>query len=271
MRERYFLLGDIHGDVSAIEALYHRHKSVLSENPEENKIILLGDVGLNYFVGTDKEALDHKHKTELSKFPFTYICLRGNHESRVRDVVDKYPDKWIMKAKYAGTIYVEEEFPNIEYLEDVPAVYEFAGYRTLSLPGAYSVDKKRRLLVGDPWFSNEMLSDEEMEYGRYLVNDYGYFDLIISHTCPFSMEPRDLFLMGINQNKVDKTMEFFLNEVEQKADYRRWAFGHFHEDRLYHYNAGKQTLMLGCRKLIDLKRFMEMGEYDYWEEIICEQ
>lgn len=271
MSERYFLLGDIHGNIRTIDKLYNRHKAVLSDNAEDNKIILLGDACFNYFIGVGKEETDHKVKTEFSKYPFTYICLRGNHESRVRDVIVEHPDRWFIKEKYAGTIYYEEEFPNIEYLEDSPAVYEFAGYKTLSLPGAYSVDKQRRLLEKDAWFENEMLNDDEMEYGRYLVGKYGTFDLIISHTCPFSAEPRDLFLMGINQNKVDKTMEYFLNEVEQTADYRRWAFGHFHEDRLYHYTAGKQMMMLGCSRLIDLRKFMEMRECDYWEEITCEQ
>lgn len=125
------------------------------------------------------------------KLPFTYICLRGNHESRVTEVIKKFPDRWTQVEKYGGIIYVEKEFPNIEYLEDGPGIYEFAGYKTLSVPGAYSVDKWYRLINGWTWFANEQLSEEEMEYGRKLIKKEGSVDLVISHTCPIAFEPRD--------------------------------------------------------------------------------
>lgn len=61
--------------------------------------------------------------------------------------------------KYGGEIYVKKEYPQLEYLSDIPAVYEFCGYKTLSLPGAYSIDKWYRLMHGWPWFEGEMLTE----------------------------------------------------------------------------------------------------------------
>ena len=104
-------------------------------------MILLGDVGANFALTGQR---DHKFKSELSKLPFTFICLRGNHEARVKTVMDKNPDGWETISKYDGSIFVEKEFPHIEYLADGPAVYNFKSYKTLSLPGAYSVDKYYR-------------------------------------------------------------------------------------------------------------------------------
>ena len=142
MNEQWFLLGDIHGSAQPVHYFYQENKERLSLDSSANYMILLGDVGANFALTGQR---DHKFKSELSKLPFTFICLRGNHEARVKTVMDKNPDGWETISKYDGSIFVEKEFPNIEYLADGPAVYNFKSYKTLSLPGAYSVDKYYRL------------------------------------------------------------------------------------------------------------------------------
>ena len=264
--ENWFLLGDIHGDSSPIEYFYHQNKERLQLDECRNNMILLGDVGANISITGER---DSHFKEKLSKFPFTYICLRGNHEARVTDVIQKYPEKWKRINKYGGTIYVEKEFPHMEYLEDIPAVYKFGGYKTLSLPGAYSVDKEYRLMHGWPWFSNEQLSEEEMQHGRKLIKEQNPFELVISHTCPIAFEPRDLFLSNIEQSQVDKTMEKYLGEIEETIEYKRWAWGHFHADRLYPWDGEKEKLMLLNEKVVDLKKFMKMKKTDYWADILA--
>lgn len=211
MKQNWFLLGDIHGEAAAIEYFYNHHRERLKLDDCQTNIILLGDVGLNYSI---TGLADFYYKTSLSKLPFTYICLRGNHESRVSEVIKRNPSRWNPIEKYGGLVYVENGFPNIEYLVDGPAIYEFAGYKTLSLPGAYSVDKWLRLANGWQWFADEQLSEEEMQYGRMLVNHEKSVDLVISHTCPIEFEPNDLFLGSIDQSQVDKTMELYLGEIE---------------------------------------------------------
>lgn len=150
---------------------------------------------------------------ELSQLPFTYICLRGNHEARVAMVMERNPNRWESVQKYGGEVYVEKEFPMIEYLSDAPAIYDFSGYRTLSFPGAYSIDKWYRLARHWTWYEDEQLNEAEMQLGRELVEQEGKIDLVISHTCPLIYEPRDLFLTGIDQSMVDKSMERYLGET----------------------------------------------------------
>jgi 3-oxoacid CoA-transferase subunit A len=157
----------------------------------------------------------------------------------------------------------------IEYLSDAPAVYEFAGYKTLSIPGAYSVDKWYRLSRHWTWYEDEQLNEEEMLMGIRLVQQEKSFDLVISHTCPLIYEPRDLFLGGIDQSMVDKTMERYLGEIEYDLDYKRWAFGHFHADRLYPWDDGKQMLMLFNENVVDLVKFMEMKEENSLQDILA--
>ena len=108
-----------------------------------------------------------------------------------------------------------------------------------------------------------------MQLGRELVEQEGKIDLVVSHTCPLIYEPRDLFLTGIDQSMVDKSMERYLGEIEFDLDYRRWAFGHFHADRLFPWNDGKQMLMLYNETVVDLKKFMEMKEADLLQEILA--
>ena len=118
MKQNWFLLGDIHGEAAAIEYFYNHHRERLKLDDCQTNIILLGDVGLNYSI---TGLADFYYKTSLSKLPFTYICLRGNHESRVSEVIKRNPSRWNPIEKYGGLVYVENGFPNIEYLVDGPA------------------------------------------------------------------------------------------------------------------------------------------------------
>lgn len=264
--DRWFLIGDLHGVEMPIENFYEKNKAMLSQDPSKNHIILLGDFGANYAL---KGQRDHRFKTALSQYPFTYIALRGNHEARAENVQRLFPDQWETIRKYGGQIYREKAFPQIEYLSDSPAVYYFCEYKTLSIPGAYSIDKNYRLYHGLAWFEDEQLSAQEMDLGRQIVSQEKSFDLVISHTCPSLYEPVDLFLSGIDQSTVDKTMERYLGELEFALDYKRWAWGHFHADRLYPWNNGKQMLMLFNECVVDLKKFMEMGRNHSLEDILA--
>ena len=265
MKQNWLLLGDIHGEVGPVEYFYNKNRDRLQLDRCDNFFLILGDVGCNYFIEGER---DLEFKKKLSKLPFTFICLRGNHEARVTEVMKKYPEKWMQITKYGGIIYIEKEFPNIEYLFDGPAVYDFAGYKTLSIPGAYSVDKWYRLRNNWKWFDDEQLSEDEMDIGRELVRKVREVDLIISHTCPIAFEPRDLFLASIDQSEVDKTMELYLGEIESTLIYKRWAWGHFHEDRLYPWEGDKEKLMLYNENVVDLIKFMEMKKTDYLYDIV---
>lgn len=263
--DNWFLIGDIHGDAAPVREFYEKNREKLSSDARENHLILLGDFGANFALRGQR---DYKFKRTLSEYPFTYIALRGNHEARVQTVINLFPQQWEAVSKYGGQIYREKEFPQIEYLSDEPAVYEFCGYKTFSIPGAYSVDKWYRLRNGWPWYEDEQLSEEERNLGREIKRREKSFDLVISHTCPSIYEPRDLFLSGIDQSMVDDTMERYLGELEYDLDYKRWAWGHFHADRLYPWNNGKEMLMLFHENVVDLRKFMEMTKNDSLQDIL---
>ena len=40
-----------------------------------------------------------------------------------------------------------------------------------------------------------------------------------------------MFLKGIDQNTVDNSTEYFLDEIEANIDYNLWYCGHYHTDK----------------------------------------
>lgn len=70
----YYITGDCHALFDKLIWLARFNKKL----KKEDVIILLGDVGLNYF-GVDK---DQENKKILADFPNYFLCIHGNHEER---------------------------------------------------------------------------------------------------------------------------------------------------------------------------------------------
>ena len=219
MIKNYVVVGDQHGNFTYML----QDLQLANYDPETTAIIALGDFGLNFYLN----KTDEKKKAMLQNRGYIYYLVRGNHEARPEDLPNI---KSIWDDEICGHVWIEEAYPNIRYLKDGHS-YKFGDYSCLVLGGAYSVDKEYRLLNKWPWFYNEMLTQDEMDNILETVKGAN-FDFILSHTCPISWEPRDLFLPMIDQSKVDKSMEKFLEEIEKNVNYWCWLFGHYHDDRL---------------------------------------
>ena len=247
---RLFFIGDIHGRYEYILSFDIRLEEKLDET---DSIVLLGDSGLNFFQNhKDKEMKEH-----LSKFKCTFYVLRGNHDHRVRPLAEERPKEWDFVYENSennaihGNFYIEKSFPKIKYFSDEVGIYYINHsnglYKTLIVPGAYSVDKYYRLASGWIWYEDEQLTKEERINGLSLIEKNNSFDFVLSHTSPAIFEPTDLFLPTINQSTIDKTTEFYLGHIEYNIDYNFWLWGHYHKFRVYPgppTNKG-QCIMLG--------------------------
>lgn len=136
-----------------------------------------------------------------------------------------------------GEIYYEPDFPRIRYFKDwgryILQTEEFGALKVAVIGGAYSVDKFYRLQMGHQWFEDEELTKEEMrECLKELVIGDNQYDLVLTHTCPLSVEPSDLFLPMIDQSTVSKNMEYFLDNFRYCITWNIWLFGHYHVDRI---------------------------------------
>lgn len=265
MRHMY-AIGDIHGDFKAVRDFVQRNIQLHKDaaNGDENILICLGDFGGNFFFNHRDEGF----KNKLSKYPFTYFVIRGNHEERPSICMEKFPDKWHTEEYFGNNVYVENDYPYIKYALDVPAVYQINGARTLVIPGAYSIDKFRRIANGWSWFASEQLTNSEMDLGLNLIKEYGYqFDMVLSHTCPIMFEPTDLFLTFVDQSIVDKTMERYLGQVEFLLNYKLWLWGHYHADRIYPDTGDGQRIML-FHQVINLDQWLKNRENITVEDFI---
>ena len=245
----WIITGDCHGQFSRFKSL---------GNMPNTAIIILGDVGLNYHL----DERDLGAKRYLAKFPFTFYCVRGNHEARPSDVPGM---KLLWDEEINGNVWIEEDFPNIRYFEDW-GVYHIDGLRTLVIGGAYSVDKFYRLARGAKWFENEQLSAQEMAECERVALARPQFDLVLSHTCSRSLQPTDLFLGCIDQSSVDSTMEIWMDSLMRKLDWKICLFGHYHCDRIEWPHV--EQFYMEMEPLLDIlerwKKYDETKELDWW-------
>ena len=256
MIKNWLITGDCHGRVEG--RLASIKENMPEYNPEETAVIILGDVGFNYY----KSKHDWKTKHRAAKFGYTIYCLRGNHEDRAENmehpiyVIDKFVN---------GMVCYEEEFPNIRYFMDCVAEYEIMGKKILCIPGAYSVDKWYRLQNDWHWFANEQLTAEEMAEAEEEFKD-GKFDLVLSHTCPYDWMPTDLFLNCVDQSTVDKSMELWLNKFKDMIDWGLWCFAHYHVDRIERPHV--EIFYNEVENLNDIiarwEKYDKTGELDWW-------
>ena len=138
--------GDIHGEVHRVADAVARFGL-----GSEDTIVLLGDVGMNYY---GNKRGDRHRKKRLNNLGVTMFCIHGNHEMRPETIVTYHETQW-----HGGAVYVEEEFPNLLFAKD-GEVYDIAGKKAIVIGGAYSVDKWYRLQCDLHWFLDEQPSAE---------------------------------------------------------------------------------------------------------------
>lgn len=203
-------------------------------------------------------------KNFLSKrYNFTIYCVRGNHEARPQNVKDMH---LIYDEDVGGEVYIQDKWPNIRYFKDW-GIYTISGHKVAVIGGAYSVDKWYRLAQNFIWFTDEQLSFPEM-LQAYKELKGQKVDFVFTHTCPLVWEPNDLFLSSIDQTKVDKSMERFLEFVAKDLQWSVWCFGHYHQDRLE--RPGVEQYFRDTESLETIwerwQRYKTTGELDWWLE-----
>ena len=227
MIKHWIITGDTHCRVE--DRLAEIEANMSSYNPTETAVIILGDAGLNFWLG----GSDKKHKRESAKFGYTIYCVHGNHEERPENL--GYTSMY--DPNVDGEVYFDPDFDNIRYFW-MSGEYMIGGRKTLVIGGAYSVDKWYRLnraaAAGQSfsgWFESEQLTEAERQIIWKNVVGQTY-NLVLTHTCPLDWEPTDLFLSGIDQSTVDKSMEVWLNNLKETFVWDYWLFGHYHADRI---------------------------------------
>ena len=213
-----YYTGDIHGNPAMLVEMCRFYNMKATDT-----LIILGDVGVNYSL----DGRDALAKKMLSSVAPTVLCIHGNHEERPFNIFSYYETEM-----FGGTVYVEKDFPNILFAKDGEN-YQIKNHRYLILGGAYSIDKYYRLTYGHRWYASEQPSQEIKDYVAKQLVQYNYkFDIVLSHTAPLKYEPVEMFLPGVDQSRVDKSTEEWLDDIENMIEYNQWYFGHYHGDSI---------------------------------------
>ena len=207
-----YYTGDIHGSTYELTRFCHRMN--LSE---EDVIVILGDVGANYYGG----KRDREFKDAIGLLKPTIFCIHGNHEKRPATISSYKTKLW-----NGGIVWYEENYPKLLFAKD-GEIFSMGGLRHLVIGGAYSVDKFYRLMRHYGWWEDEQPSDEIKAYVEAQIAT-NQIDIVLSHTCPFRYEPTEVFLPYIDQSTVDASTEHWLDKIEEHLDYLAWFCGHWH-------------------------------------------
>ena len=111
-----YITGDIHGEVFRVGEAVDRFKITA-----EDVIVILGDVGMNYFGNNHGD----RHRKKQNKLGVPIFCIHGNHEMRPGTIETHHEEQW-----HGGTLYVEDEYPNLLFAKD-GEVYDLDGRRPL--------------------------------------------------------------------------------------------------------------------------------------------
>ena len=236
-----YITGDTHRDFSRIYKL---------KKDTDNMLIVLGDVGINYCLNEE----DKNCKEYLKKLKLKLFCVRGNHEERPENI-STYKEI----EMFGGKVFIEEEYPNLIFAKD-GETYNIDGKKILVIGGAYSVDKQYRVLHGYKWFKDEQLTNKEMITILDKVKGK-HFDIVLTHTCPYKYEPREVFMQGLDQSKVDKSMEHFLDEIEENISYDKWYCGHYHTEK----QIDKLEFMFGRIKIFNKDEYVPKYDRNGYE------
>ena len=212
-----FITSDTHRDFRKIESF-----CTLFGTTKNDLIIILGDAGINYYGGEQ----DNRMKFVLAELPITLLCIHGNHEQRPESLGIYHEMEW-----RGGVVYIEPEYDNLLFAKD-GEIFDLDGMKCIVICGAYSVDKEYRLAYNRGWWADEQPSDEIKQRVENRLDEAGWrVDVVLSHTAPLKYEPREVFLRYIDDSKVDKSTEIWLDNIEDRLDYRKWFCGHYHTDK----------------------------------------
>jgi len=202
---RTFILGDIHGNFSAIESWLKNYAE------RGDALIQAGDFGAGFLHSERVKSLGRKFDDAGCRL----YAIRGNHDN---------PAWFNENRKYGG----------VEFLRDTTRTIN--GNSFLFLGDAISVDRAFRKEDVTWWRKEPYVLDEDF-LGRLVGVDY-----VVSHTCPGFAKPvstmkKGLFLEQffdvddtLQQDLLEesKQMELTYNILKEKNNIKAWYFGHFH-------------------------------------------
>ena len=93
------------------------------------------------------------------------------------------------------------------------------------ITGWAQVNGRDKLTIKEKALFDKEYVEKQLEKHNWEV------DVVLSHTAPLKYEPREKFIQGLDQSRVDKTTEEWLDKIENRLSYKCWVAGHYHCDK----------------------------------------
>jgi len=237
-----YVTGDTHGTID-LAKLNTTNWPAQKELTKDDYLVILGDFGLIWDWRGETPGENYWLKW-LNNKPFTTLFIDGNHENY--DRLNSYPvSEWnggkVQFIRPSIIHLMRGQYYNI----DGATIWTMGGARSHDIrDGILDVNKdaekiaawkfdinKMYRIKNREWWEAEMPSTAEFADGlESLVNHDAKVDFIFTHDCPASTYA----LMG-GWEKPDE-LKIYLEDVRATVDYKRWYFGHFHQDTAVTYD-----------------------------------
>ena len=213
-----YVTGDIHGGADMQKL---RDWELGDSLASDDYLIIAGDFGFPWDFSTEECA----DIAWLESRPYTVLFVDGNHE-RFDHWAERPMELW-----HGGLTQRLSDTSPIRRLTR-GEVFELDGSTVFTMGGATSVDKEYRIPYSS-WWPQELPDERNFEEARAKLDSVGWtVDYVITHTCSTRMLSSTLYpASGWNCPSVDRLTAFF-DELEDRLDYKRWYYGHFHRDTI---------------------------------------
>ena len=231
------ITGDIHGEhgITRLSSTHFPDQHLMSKDTDY--VIVAGDFGLVW--SNSKEEIYWRNW--IGSKNFTLLFVEGNHENHsLLDAMEVH--EW-----HGGNVHFVT--PNIIHLMR-GQVYLINGLKFFTFGGAQSIDRAERK-ANISWWAREMPSPAEYVAGLANLEAHDFkVDYIITHDCSDRIynilyEWGHLHILG----KYKTHLSDFLEEIEEKARYRHWFFGHHHK-----------SMEVGDKHTVLYKAFVRINE-----------
>ena len=211
-----YVTGDIH---SGLDMQKLRDWELGDSLTSNDYLIVAGDFGFPW----DFSAEECADIAWLESRPYTVLFVDGNHER-----FDHWEER-PMEPWHGGLTQRLSDTSPIRRLTR-GEVFEFDGSMVFTMGGATSVDREYRVPYSS-WWPQELPDERDFDTARSKLDEVGWkVDCVITHTCATRMLSPTLYPdPGWERSDVDRLTEF-LDELEDRLDYKHWYYGHFHRD-----------------------------------------
>ena len=212
--------GDTHNEIGQFTEAVMPGESLWTA---EDILIIAGDFGF-VFQGEDRFISERNNLNALAQNPYQILFVDGNHEGF--PFLMAYPED----CRFGSPARRIRD--NIFWLQR-GYIYDIKGLSFFVMGGAHSMDKAFRMkyfeVCGERiWFEEELPSKEEYQRAITSLKQHNMeVDYIVTHTAPRSIIPRIIHAMP---DVSDAELTGFLDWIYHEAQFKKWYFGHFHED-----------------------------------------